>query len=112
VQLTPGDAEDPPPFGKQHPVAFPILLEGASGSVRRPTIELDDQPLLGPQTVDPKETSTNGEVGVQSWPRQSLGIEEGGEPLLQLLVRDAAKRFVADQQLPQQCGSPSPRDDR
>jgi len=62
AELPPGNAGDSPSLDEQQTVALPILLEGELSSMRFPSVELDDQPLRGPETVDFEEPAPNGDV--------------------------------------------------
>jgi len=44
------------------PVALSIGLGGLRGSLHSPPVELDDQPLVFPETVDREETTTRYEI--------------------------------------------------
>src|SRR3954451_6047901 len=74
VQLAPGDADDAPAGERELAVAQAVGFEALAGAVRA-AVELDDQPLRGPDDV--ADVALDDEV--PSRPRQVLGIEEGEE---------------------------------
>jgi hypothetical protein len=52
MELAPGDPDHVPAGRREDAVANAILLEGVKRVVHPPPIELDYQPLLGPDAVD------------------------------------------------------------
>jgi hypothetical protein len=66
AQLPPRNPCHPPPLDEQQPVALSILLKGKVRAMRFPPIELNDQPLLGPEAIDLEESTLNREVRIAS----------------------------------------------
>jgi len=91
VELAPGDADDAVAGGDGPAVPGAVVLERGSGVVGRAAIELEDEVRVGPVAVglDPAAVAEPDlAVRVRSW--QRVGVEEGEEPVLELLLRDVA----------------------
>ena len=76
---------DAPSLGQQDPVALAVALEGPVGPVDVAAVELDDQPLRAARGSRPRRSARAREVGVEPRPRQVVRVEEGDEPLLELV---------------------------
>jgi hypothetical protein len=50
--LAPGDADDAVSGGVEGPVAGAVAFERVAGEVVGVAVDLDDQPLVGPEQVD------------------------------------------------------------
>ena len=50
----------------------------------------DDQPLPRPEAVDLEEAAAHGQIGIATWPRQAVSVDQGCEAPLQLEAGDAA----------------------
>jgi hypothetical protein len=76
--LAPGEAHDAVAGGLQGSVAGPVALERLAGGVVGVAVDLDDQPLVGPEQVD--LIALHADVGVRA--RQSRGLDHGEQPAL------------------------------
>jgi hypothetical protein len=107
AELAPSDSHDPPPIRLQQPIALSVPLERPPGSVRRPPVQLDDQPLLRPKAIDFEEPTAHDHVSVAARPWQIRALEQFRKPLLQLLASDAAHGGVVTHQIAKH-GGPLP----
>lgn len=74
-----------------------------------PPVQLDDHPLLGPEAIGSEEAAPSGNIRVAARLRQAMPVDEGDEPLLQLVENDSATRRVVAQQGPQDRRPTPPR---
>jgi hypothetical protein len=88
-ELTPRNSHHPPAVDLQEAIPFPIPLECPSRAVRRTTVELNDDALLGPEAVGFEESSARGHVGIPPWSGQVSAVEQERKPFLQHLAGDA-----------------------
>src|SRR5829696_3526681 len=80
LKLPPGDPDHAPARGLEPPIARTVELEGVRGRVAGVAVQLDDQPLLGPQAVD--LVALDHHIGLRT--RETGRDEEVLEALLEL----------------------------
>jgi hypothetical protein len=101
-ELAPGGPRRPPALGEENPISLPVALERPLRPVNLAAVKLEQEPLLGPQAVRLEEPPTNRQRRVESRPRQTVGVEEGDEPLLEIVAGDSSRRLHPKQR-PQVC---------
>ena len=94
----PGDPGDAVPGDEERAVAVPVLLERRARPVGGESVELGDEPVVGPEAVDLLRVRMEVDRGVDPRAREAVCVEEGEEAELELVFRDVATDVAASQE--------------
>jgi len=108
-ELTPRYPDDPPAGGDQRPVAGTITLERRDGRVGLSAVELDDHAGGMPHAIalEPPAARPHTCVHGRSW--QSVGSEEGKEPILEIAPGNPRTEPPGGEDRPQRRGPSAAR---
>ncbi|HTR74212.1 MAG TPA: hypothetical protein VMH33_03005 [Solirubrobacterales bacterium] len=77
------DANDVVAVSGEAAVALAVLAEGALGAVGSEAVELGDEAGVGPEAIDLVTVFLDGDPGIETRTRKTMGIEEREEQFLE-----------------------------